>query len=121
MEDIQRQLQNVTMIDMRGYHEEFSLYRNGFQVVDHQSALKGQDFDDDELVQDVYYKEAEACVTQVINRPMETYVLNHQVTTLPDLRSVNQAKLSQRRRRDPEFPAGPVRDSQPLRLAHCGT
>jgi hypothetical protein len=76
--------QKVTMIDMRDSGHSFCLDKNGFQVIEHKSALSDEDFDDEEVVREIYYKEAEACLKQAIRRPMEAFVLNHQV--FPSLR-----------------------------------
>lgn len=48
----------VTIQDMRPIKEEFTLHKNGFQLVDHVTQEK--DFLDEKHVEQVYYPECEA-------------------------------------------------------------
>lgn len=48
---------NVTVEDVRGREEQFSIYKQGFQI--HQHVSKEKDFLDDDHIKEVYYPETE--------------------------------------------------------------
>lgn len=55
--------QAVTVQDLRPIKEEFTLHKNGFQLVDH--VTKEKDFTDEKHVEEVYYPECEALIKKV--------------------------------------------------------
>ncbi len=71
--------ENVAVRNARHSTEAFTLDKNGFQVVDFESRLQGDDFEDKEKVQSIYFEEAKACLRQIIPGSVEMHILNYKV------------------------------------------
>jgi len=65
----------MTMHDLRGREQDFSLYDNGFKVVKHEAQLK--DFTDPERIKAEYYTDMEAMMLKEIPGAEHVRVLNH--------------------------------------------
>ncbi|KAK5685252.1 hypothetical protein LTS10_003329 [Elasticomyces elasticus] len=54
----------TTIVDIRGHESDFSLDKQGFQFVNHGTEVKGEQFDDEEIVKGIYYQECEELVME---------------------------------------------------------
>ncbi|KAK3631884.1 hypothetical protein LTR56_016663 [Elasticomyces elasticus] len=54
----------TTILDIRGHESDFSLDKQGFQFVNHGTEVKGEQFEDEEIVKGIYYQECEELVME---------------------------------------------------------
>ncbi|GJC89914.1 hydroxylase/desaturase asaB [Colletotrichum liriopes] len=66
----------VTVFDVSGHEEHFTLEQHGFQWLRHASGLK--DFDDERLVKEVYYAESEKLLSDLLG-VKRVVAANHKV------------------------------------------
>ncbi|KAK5686770.1 hypothetical protein LTR17_026855 [Elasticomyces elasticus] len=54
----------TTILDIRGHESDFSLDKQGFQFVNHGTEVKGEQFEDEEIVKGISYQECEKLVME---------------------------------------------------------
>lgn len=58
----------MLITDVTGHEGDLSLQTQGIQFVRHESSLKGEEFDDEDLVRNVYYQEILDLTRQVLDK-----------------------------------------------------
>lgn len=79
----------VSITDVSGKEADYLLYRNGFQYVKHSSQLKDAEFEDEELVKNVYYPEMAGFLRSVLEqcpgpKPSNIEILHRESLCLED-------------------------------------
>ena len=64
-EEDREQLVPATIHDARGRQGDFSLDKNGFQLIKHTTVMKKEDYNSEENVKNIYYPEVEQMVKDV--------------------------------------------------------
>ncbi|KAK5727134.1 hypothetical protein LTR15_003026 [Elasticomyces elasticus] len=54
----------TTILDIRGHESDFSLDKQGFQFANHGTEVKGEQFEDEEIVKSIYYQECAELVME---------------------------------------------------------
>ena len=75
---------DVVINDARGHEHELTLDTSGFQFVNHVSEEK--EFDDDERIKDLYYKEVEELLKKEVGAK-RIFIFDHTLRLRPELRS----------------------------------
>ncbi|KAF5008550.1 hypothetical protein F66182_15640, partial [Fusarium sp. NRRL 66182] len=57
-------VENVLVKDLRGREAEFTFEKNGFAIIEMESAMTYEDFDDPEKFSGIYLQEVAACLIQ---------------------------------------------------------
>lgn len=97
----------ITVRDIRGYEHEYTIARHGFGLVQLETRLPREEFDDVQKVKQVYLKEVEESVKGLFDGATRVQAYNHRV-----------------RRRHKTFPNASgekYKDNQPASLAHIDT
>lgn len=58
----------MKITDVTGHEDDFHLQTQGIQFVSHESRLKDEEFDDEDLVRKVYYQEILDLTKQVLGK-----------------------------------------------------
>ncbi|KZT64908.1 hypothetical protein DAEQUDRAFT_732002 [Daedalea quercina L-15889] len=90
----------AVVYDARGHESEFNIDKTGFQWVKHPSVEK--EFDDEERIKDVYYKEVEELLRKEVGAK-RVFIFDHTIRRRPNEDRLNENLLN----KDPDF-RGPV-------------
>jgi len=96
---------DLQLTDLRGHEDKFSLRNDGFQITSIRSKLSGEDYDDEDLVKNIYLKEVADAVREMFGAH-KVQIFEHLV-----------------RKRHVEFPIStgePYQYNQPTSIAHVG-
>jgi hypothetical protein len=124
-ENIERKEVLVSISDLRGSEQLFSLDNNGFMVLKFQDHYREVDWDNEGIVKDVHYSEIVSEVERAIPNA-RCIALHHQVRLNSHRQFdfyLTRLTLLKIRRRHSSFPNSTGKDytyGQPLRAAHVG-
>ncbi|KAI4198761.1 MAG: hypothetical protein LQ350_005084 [Teloschistes chrysophthalmus] len=92
-EEDREQLVPVTIHDARGQQEQFSLDRNGFQLIKHKTVMQKDHYTSDENIKNIYYPEVEQMVKEVTGASFVKtihHVLRHSSSPDPDCLTITR-------------------------------
>lgn len=119
--NVVREKQEVTVRDLRGREDQFSLGRNGFMVKRLSSKMTYEDYDDPAKITDVYLQELEGVLNELFPRSYVDF-MSYLVCTR-SLQTQSVKAHCQIRKRDIGFPyasGGSYQFGQPNIVAHIG-
>ena len=111
----------VTVDDLRGKEHMFTFEKHGFAVIEMESSMSYDDFNNPNTIREIYCKELSACLIDYLGATT-VQIFDTQASLSLDKRFLTEEKL-QIRRRHPDFPdvlQGPDLPCQPAARAHIG-
>lgn len=122
--------QPVKVVDARSTWGDYRMDKHGFEFHRLATALKGDDFEDERLIREIYFPEVEAFLYQTIGKKLAHVLIFHHQVRCPGLRVAPRFGSwvvnahAQRRKRSETFPhidPGNTKYFQPIPRVHCGS
>ena len=80
--NVLREPHDIALYDLRPCKVDFRIDKQGFAVVDLSSVLRYEDYSNNDKVKDVYYKEAEAAISNLLPKSKWARVIEHTASSV---------------------------------------
>lgn len=116
----------IAVEDVRGHENEFTINKNGFTIMQVNTKLSYEDFNDDDLVKQVYLKEVAEALKSLLGASrvqVFEHIVRKIVLSMFYYRCRHVLRVNQVRKRHPLFPIStgqPYLYNQPTSIAHIG-